>query len=102
VVEVDFTASFVADEPDPLTGRRVRLKGIRKCVPPAVPGGTTVCAVRRVELTDTQIEALLSAAELAEASWWDDPALQRRSAALARARRRLAAARRAGADRPRS
>jgi hypothetical protein len=99
VVEVDFTASSGADEPDPLTGRHIRLQGIRKL--PAVPGGTAVRAVRRVELTDAQIEALLSAAELAEASWWDDPSLQRRLAALARARRRLVTARRAEADRPR-
>jgi hypothetical protein len=44
---------------------------------------------RTVELTDGQIEALLSAADIGEAAWWDDPMLQRRLAALARARRTL-------------
>lgn len=99
---MELTAYSGAAEPDLLTSRRVRLKGTRKGAPPAVPGGGAVRAVREVQLTDAQIEALLSAAELAEASWWDDPAMQRRLAALSRARRRLVAARRAHADRPRS
>jgi hypothetical protein len=53
-----------------------------------------VRALRKVELTDGQVEALLSAAELAEAAWWDNPMLQRRLAALNRARRALVDARR--------
>jgi hypothetical protein len=53
-----------------------------------------VRAIRKVELTDTQIEALLSATELAEAVWWNNPGLQRRLAALDRARRTLVDARR--------
>jgi hypothetical protein len=95
VLEVELTAYSGADEPDLLTTRRVRLKGTRKGAPSVVKGGRAVRAVRKVELTDRQIEALLCAAEIAEASWWDDPAMQRRLAALARARRTLVAARRA-------
>lgn len=50
-------------------------------------------ALREVEPTGTQIEALPSAAELAEAAWWNNPVLQRRPAALLRARRTLIDAR---------
>jgi aminoglycoside phosphotransferase (APT) family kinase protein len=57
-----------------------------------------VRALCQVELTDAQIDALLSVAELAEAAWWDNPALQRRLAALNRARRTLVDARRAQVD----
>jgi hypothetical protein len=102
VLEVELRAYSGADELDLLTTRRIRLKGTRKGAPSAGPCGRAVRAGRKVELTDAQIEALLCAAEIAEASWWDDPAMQRRLAALARARRTLVAARRAEADRPRS
>src|SRR5437879_4449522 len=62
--------------------------------PYAAVGGTAGRARRPVALTDAQIEALVSAAELAEAAWWDDPTLHRRLAALARARRALIKGRR--------
>jgi predicted DNA-binding transcriptional regulator YafY len=54
--------------------------------------------LRKVELTDAQLEALLSAAELAEAAWWDSPMLQRRLAALTHARRTMVEARTARVD----
>ncbi|HLU59179.1 MAG TPA: hypothetical protein VKZ81_27265 [Pseudonocardia sp.] len=45
--------------------------------------------LHEVLLTDARMDALLKAADIAEALWWNDPLLQRRPAALARARRAL-------------